>query len=140
NGPQGTSALIGDLNGDGFADLLRSGAAEYSSDPLLLQGSVGVVFGNGGGRPVRPAQRRGDGSGIAVAPGGSAYSPDSFVVELIARSPRSSERAKLEVEVCPLATAFGDPACMAQTSASWISLGSSGTLLSHAVTGLAAEE
>lgn len=58
---------------------------------------------------------------------------------IASRRSRISPQATLQVEVCPLATAFGDPACSVQTSPSWSPLGTAGALLSHTVTGLASE-
>jgi hypothetical protein len=69
-------APAGDVNGDGYADLVAS-ATGY----LTSTGKVNVYQGNdGGGRPALATQVRGDISGMPVQPWGPSYTADSFGV------------------------------------------------------------
>ena len=112
----GTSvAGAGDVDGDGFADLLV-GAPGY--DAGEVDEGVALVFaGNGGaGAPVRPRSLRPDGSGLMVHPWGLTRVADTLRVELVARHPDGSGRVAAEVEACPPGTVFGDPGCTTASS------------------------
>ena len=132
---RGTSvASAGDVNGDGYADVVM-GAAGWDAGQID-EGVAFVYQGNSSGRPARARQLRGDGSGTPVQPGGASYDADAVVIELVARSPRGRERAKLEVEICPAGEQFGDAACTTKLSASWIDLGTTGVTFSETLTDL----
>ncbi|MBK7949267.1 MAG: FG-GAP repeat protein [Deltaproteobacteria bacterium] len=132
-------ASAGDVNGDGTGDLIAGAPTFESGDPTAEtdEGAVFVLLQNWRGDPVLAQQRRGDASGIPVQAGGSAHAPDRFEVELLARSPRGRERAKLEIEVCPAGVSFGAVVCHERISPVWIDLGTSGAVLAETVTGLA---
>lgn len=120
------AAAAGDVNGDGFSDFI------VGNPPL---GSL-VYLGNSEGRAVLVRQRRGDGSGLPVQPGGSAYSSSSFVAEITARSASGRERAKVEIQTCPVGSPLGGPSCLSQTSPTWLDLGTSGAVFNETITGL----
>lgn len=139
---QNSGAGVGDLNGDGAADIALGGARWSSGQ--VNEGAVFVYLGNSAGlpdqvgRPLDLRQRRGDGSGISVEPKGSAHASDSFVVEARVYSPRGRERGKLEVETCPVGVAFGSPVCVHDVSPDWVDLGTNGLVFSETITGLSA--
>lgn len=131
----------GDVNGDGFADVIV-GARLYDSG----QTDEGAAFvfqggGNRDGRAVLALQRRGDGSRIAVQPWGGTPSGAGFVAELRANHPQGTGRVKAQIEACPSGVSFGDASCVSALSASWIPV--SGTTpdvsISRAVPGLVAD-
>jgi hypothetical protein len=139
-------ASAGDVNGDGFADLIV-GAIEFerpsvAGQPTAFEGSEGGAFvylGNAAGRPVRARQRRADGSGIGVEPWGLTFAPDALRVELRATHPEVAGRVRLQVEACPPGVPFGSAGCTGALMPSWaaVSAAMPEVLLSQDVTGLA---
>ena len=108
-------AGAGDVNGDGFADLVV-GARGYDAGESG-EGAAFVLLGGGqASRLSRPRQLRGDGSGTPVATWGSSGVAGTFEVELNVTSPRGREFAKVEVEACASGTAFGDARCSSSRS------------------------
>ena len=70
-------AGAGDVNGDGYADVII-GAAGYNNGQNN-EGAAFVYHGNGGGgRPILARQGRGNGSGTAVHPWGLSHAADGF--------------------------------------------------------------
>jgi hypothetical protein len=128
-----TVAAAGDVNGDGYADVIV-GVPHYDE-----RGAALVFLGNGnaGGRPVLARQRRGDGSGVAVAPWGRAWDADGFGVELRASHPQGRGLVRAEIEACPRGVAFGDASCTTALSPyGGVSGGSPEAVLAHTFTGL----
>jgi hypothetical protein len=109
-------AGAGDVDGDGFADVLISALYTYywpEQDWTILQRG-----NDGGGRLALARQTRGDGSGMLVQPWGRA-TRDSFSVTLHAVNPLGRGRARLQVQACPSAAPFGDESCREYTAAAW---------------------
>ena len=127
-------ASAGDVNGDGFADIIV-GAPNSLTSPVIVEG-VALVLPGGEGRLARPQQLRPDGSGVPIRAGMHSTVDGAFEVELVATSPRGRELAKLEVEVCAHGVPFGLGSCTIQTSTTWHDLGTTGAVLSETFTGL----
>jgi hypothetical protein len=117
-GPIGiTASGAGDVNGDGFADVIV-GVAKYD-EGQTNEGAAFVFLGNSEGRPVLAQQRVDDGSGRPIQPWGGSNDPDSIEIAMAATHPDGRGRVKLETEVCASGVAFGDPSCELFESASW---------------------
>ncbi|MFT5434493.1 MAG: hypothetical protein ACI9OJ_005206, partial [Myxococcota bacterium] len=117
-GPIGiTASGAGDVNGDGFADVIV-GDPNYDAEQTN-EGAAFVFLGNSEGRPVLAQQRVDDGSGQPIQPWGGSNDPDSIEIAMTATHPDGRGRVKLETEVCASGVAFGDPACELFESASW---------------------
>jgi hypothetical protein len=130
-------ASAGDVNGDGYADVIVS-AISYTNGEAN-EGRAFVYYGNGGtGRPVVARQLYGN-SFTPVQPWGSAGDSNELYVRSRHSSPLGRERVKIQVEACPSGTAFGHPSCIAVAS-TWFdtTVSSSGTQLTQklAVPGL----
>jgi hypothetical protein len=130
-------AGAGDVNGDGFADVIV-GAEEYDAGQTG-EGAAFVFLGNGGGdgRDVLAEQLRGDASAIPAQPLGRSHD-GGFEVALVATHPEGRGRVRLEIEACPLAAPFGDASCTTQLGTSWTdsTAAAGGVLLAELVAGL----
>jgi hypothetical protein len=129
-------AGAGDVNGDGYADVLV-GSPFYDSGELN-EGAAFVYLGNSAGRPVLARQRRGDGSGVAVDAWGRSESATGFAAELRAHHPDGAGRVRVEAEACPAGTAFGDASCTTALTPGWVAVNgaASEVLLSETFSGL----
>jgi FG-GAP repeat/FG-GAP-like repeat len=131
-------AGAGDVNGDGFADVILGmpGFGNGQAD----EGAVFVYHGGGGsGRPVRARQFR-PGSSVPVAPWGSSRSLDSVELRLFATHPAGGGSVKLEIESCLAGRPFGESnGCRVYRSASWLNLtGTAGQTIVGTIPGLTA--
>ena len=116
-------AGVGDVNGDGFADL-AAGASTWDSGQTDEGGAF--VWKGGGNLPTRASlarESRGNGSGIAVQPWSPAHSTSGFSAGMNTVDPSGRGRTKVEVEVCPEGKPFGSGTCTRQTSSTWTDAG-----------------
>ena len=118
----------GDLNGDGYGDVIV-GAPGYSNGQQL-EGRAFVYYGNGGdGLDVTPQQRRADDS-VPIAHLGQSAT-NAFRLALLGRTPFGRGLVKLEWEVKPLGTLFDGMGL--QHSAAWLDTGTAGVALDELV-------
>ncbi|MGD9315889.1 MAG: FG-GAP-like repeat-containing protein [Anaerolineae bacterium] len=130
-------AGAGDVDGDGFADLL-TGAPGYSSDT----GRAHLALGNGGGgRLVLAHQRRSDGSRVWVQPWGLSHRPDSFEVLWRGTDPMGRGRIAFQVQACPPGVPFGHATCTDVVDDTWRDVGTTnvGIPLREILSGLEAD-
>ena len=126
-------ATAGDVNGDGYADVL---VGEPFDSSIAASGRASVYLGNQGGSiTMKPQQRRVDDSG-PIAHGGQTDSPSGFRVSLFGRTPFGRGRIKLEQEVKPVGELFNGDGTV--VSASWRDAGASGAEFNELVGGLSA--
>ncbi|MGB5048978.1 MAG: PKD domain-containing protein, partial [Caldilineaceae bacterium] len=120
----------GDVNGDGFADLLI-GAARHDTGGANA-GRAYLYLGNGGdGRPVL-AQQFGA-TGNLAQPWALSGGVDRFADRLQGSSSAGRQAVRLQTEACPPGKAFGDGACTVQSSGQWAT---NGVSLAYTITGL----
>jgi hypothetical protein len=128
-------AGAGDVNGDGFSDVL--GGAKYYGGSN--QGAAYAFLGNGTeGRQVLAQQIHTGGGGQLVPPWGLSGDTHSFHTSMFATHPAGRGAVKLQVEACPPGAPFGDNACTLVETASWQILGAvpEGELMQETLSGL----
>ena len=119
----------GDVNGDGYADVIVG-------SPFYDNGRVLVYYGNDGlGLSMRPQQRRSDDS-TPIGPLGMSDDPDGFRLALLGRAPYGRSGVKLELEVKPLGTEFDG--IVSSVSDAWADTGTTGVELNELVSDLTA--
>ncbi|MCK4597440.1 FG-GAP repeat protein, partial [bacterium] len=126
-------AGAGDVNGDGYSDIL---AGAYSYDNGQEEEGQAYLFAGaeGAGLPFRPRQARADGFSL-VGPLGSSGSQTQFRLQVTGWYPAGSDSVKLQWEVKPLGTNF-DSTGLGE-SASWVLADSAnGVELDELVSGL----
>lgn len=117
----GTSIVASDVNGDGHADLV-SGAPQYDA-AAADTGALHVYlmnyqqFANQGGRGYAPQQSR-DASSQLVDIDGRVVAGVTVAMDAFAWHGR--ERARLEMQACPVGVAFGDARCSSARSSAWV--------------------
>ena len=114
-------AAAGDVNGDGFGDVIV-GAPGYA-EGIFDEGGAFVFLGNGGvaGRPTLVRQWR-TVENIPVQSFCRSGSEDSFRVSMQAFPMGASRWSKLQVEACPAGSRWDDPACTQSSSPVWTSV------------------
>jgi hypothetical protein len=130
-------AGAGDVNGDGFADIL-CGSYDHSDG----HGAAYAYLGNGSaGRPVLAQQSRADGGGELVPPWGLSHNAGSFGASMFASHPAGRGAVKMQAEACPPGVPFGHGDCSAYESAVWVPLDAApdGAQLVQAMSGLQPE-
>jgi hypothetical protein len=131
-------AGAGDINGDGFADVVVG--APFVQTTVFQPGIARVFLG--GAQPGRDLmlEQLLDGS-TPIQPWGSAGAVFTyFTVAMQATSPRGRERVKLYAEACPAGVDFFDYAkgCRAGESNAWVDTGLAGIPLAPEIGPLAA--
>ena len=127
-------SAAGDVNGDGYGDLIV-GAPTYNSTELD-EGAAYVYLGNGGGGvPLCPRQVRADGT-APIAPLGSSDSANQVRLAVNARSPLGRAPVAFEWQVAPLGAAFTATGAISGTSPTWSDVLTTGVVLSQTVDGL----
>ena len=122
----GCSVSGGDVNGDGFADVIV-GAYDYNSN-----GAVFIYYGNGGkGLPIRPRQLNSSYDLMQVLGNPDAT---SYKIRLQARVPAGRTEARVIWESKELGTSF-DMSSLGK-GASWTDSGFTGTTITPNITGL----
>jgi len=125
-------ATAGDVNGDGYADVVVGADGDVYSP-----GRMYVYAGNGGlGVSLAPRTRRADDT-APVAYGGRSDSANSFRIAALGRSPFGPTQVKLEWEVKPLGTLFNGSGT--GRSADWQETTTVGASLNELAGGLAGD-
>jgi hypothetical protein len=112
----GTSVgTAGDVNGDGYADVVV-GAPQYNA-PDPDEGQAFLYYGNGGlGLSLNPRQVRATSTTTPIARLGWSDWTDAFCIRLRTQRPFGLGRAKIEIEVKPLGVPFDGANTLRQTS------------------------
>jgi len=127
----GVVAGTGDVNGDGYADVVVG--AEYYDTVEYNEGKAFVYYGNGGGLSLMPQQRRVDAT-APISLLGWSDCKDSFRLALLGRTPYGRSKVKLECEVKPLGIDFNGSDTV--VTANWVDSGTTGVLLNELISGL----
>jgi hypothetical protein len=124
-----SAAAAGDVNGDGFADVIV-GAPTFDHVELVNTdedvGQARVYYGNGGSvLSLRPRQLRTGAANppVPIAPLGVSNSTTSVQLRLTGLMPLGRERVKLEWQIAPLGTPFTATTVITGTSPAWIDTG-----------------
>ena len=125
----GSTVGSGDLDGDGFSDLLSFGYVNSYNYPGRLE----LRHGNGGGSPFGHAVRVLQPDGVTPLARGGLSDGTGFVWRQNARSPFGRVTARLEVEAKPHGTPFDGQGL---TLGPWTDLGTTGLTLDVPVSGL----
>jgi hypothetical protein len=128
----------GDVNGDGYADLIV-GSGGYSSGGDPEKQRAYVVYGNdGGGHTLRPRQAQLNGE--PLAPLGLSGSCSTVKLYLNTWMPLGRERVKLEWQIAPLGTPFDAASgVVSGVSPSWAESQGGTAAFSPEVAGLSGE-
>ncbi|HQO21285.1 MAG TPA: FG-GAP-like repeat-containing protein [Acidobacteriota bacterium] len=123
-------ATAGDVNGDGFSDIIVGASLFSEGEPY--SGKAFLFYGNEGrGVSARPRQLRSEGS-APVAPLGSA-DDGLFNIAAVGRTPFGRGEVKLEWQVATLGGTFSTALNPLQTGLTWTDSGTSGASLSRSL-------
>ncbi|MEE8392507.1 MAG: integrin alpha [Anaerolineae bacterium] len=138
-----TVATAGDVNGDGYSDVIV-GAPAYN-ERWIDEGAAFIYLGNdGGGLPMQANQLRTD-STVPIAPLGRSNSASQVRLQLTARSPLGREAVALQWQLVPLGVPFTATSVISGISLAWnerigaIRALTTGIVLSQTVGGLTAD-
>jgi len=118
---QGFSVTTTDLNGDGHADIV-SGARLFDANGFNDAGALHVYLmnyqqaANNGGRAYAPQHFKDATSQLADI---DARVVSGVTIAMDAFAWTGRERARLEVQACPLGVAYDDPRCVVGTGSVW---------------------
>jgi len=112
-------AGAGDVNGDGFADVLVGAYGMNGGEDF--EGSAYLFLGNRAGRTVRMRQRS-TGAFDVRQRGGAVTGTNTFIAELTGSHPAGRGQVAVEFQTCPLAFPFGGGSCRIATT-SWSPVG-----------------
>ena len=100
-------AGAGDVNGDGFDDIIVG--AHFYDAGQDDEGRIYVFYGNGSNGPPRKLKQMRSDFSAPIAPGGWSDSETSFGLDVMARSTGGRGRVRLEWEADEVADAFASP-------------------------------
>ncbi len=122
----GTSvAAAGDINGDGFAELVI-GSPDY--DRGESNEGAGFVYSSADGYTWKLNQFRGDNVDLPVYDGLMSHNAQQFRINLLAHATSGRAKVKLQVETCPVMTSFASAACSLSVSEQWRDTGTDGVV------------
>ncbi len=106
----GTSvASAGDINGDGFADVIVG--APYQASGETDEGAAFLFLGGGAAGRLTLPQQLDPSAATPLQPWALTGSTGELVVGMHATSPRGRERVRLEVEACPTGAELASGPC-----------------------------
>ncbi|AVP99482.1 hypothetical protein C7S18_20920 [Ahniella affigens] len=115
----GSSLATGDVDGDGFADIIMGAPGTAGGASAI--GGFHVVHPLGTGRNASAQQFRNPTNALDF--NGSTDSPIGAFIALDGQAVRGRERVRLEVQWCPNGRPFGSVGCFSATSGTWDDLG-----------------
>jgi hypothetical protein len=128
-------AGAGDVNGDGFADVLVGAPRQEGGGSF--RGKAYAYYGNSSsGRLVRARQTQL--SGRAIQPWGLSTNASTFKVVMNATRPSGRSRAKLEVQTTLAGRPLGGPGTLTNKTSVWAdtAVAAGGIVVTNTVTGL----
>jgi len=126
----------GDVNGDGYSDVIVGEPRYYYSSDEYCEGRASVYYGNeSDGLHLLPRQMRTDGS-TSIAYQGMSDARTAFQLRLIGRMPIGREYVRLQWQVAPLGTPITANSVISGVSTAWTDVLTTGVEISQTVSGL----